>query len=82
MPRRLSWPALVLCAALTFVPAGPAWACPNCKEAISAQPEEVARMASGYNWSILLMLGMPLCLICTGAFLVRRAVVNGTMPEF
>ncbi len=66
-------------AALAFSSA--ALACPNCKEAVSAQPEEVAKVAQGYNLSILLMLSMPAILIGTGALLVRRAVKLGTMPE-
>ena len=56
-------------------------ACPNCKEAVSAQPAEVANMAQGYNWSIMLMLGVPLSLAGTGAFMVRRAVKLGMFPE-
>ena len=66
---------------LSLLPAGPALACPNCKEAVSAQPADVAKMASGYNWSILLLLGMPVTLLGTGAFMVRRAVKLGTLPE-
>ena len=61
--------------------AGPASACPNCKEAVTAQPAEVANMAQGYNWSIMLMLGVPLSLAGTGAFMVRRAVKLGMFPE-
>jgi hypothetical protein len=38
-------------------------------------------MARGYNLSILLLLGMPVTLLGTGAFLVSRAVKLGTMPE-
>ena len=60
---------------------GPRPACPNCKEAVSAQPAEVANMAQGYNWSIMLMLGVPLSLAGTGAFMVRRAVKRGIFPE-
>jgi hypothetical protein len=56
-------------------------ACPNCREAVSAQPAEVANMAQGYNWSIMLMLGVPLSLAGTGAFMVRRAVKLGMFPE-
>jgi hypothetical protein len=66
---------------LGLVLAGPVRACPNCKEAVSAQPADVARMAEGFNWSVLLMLGMPVTLLGTGAFMVRRAVRLGTMPE-
>ena len=50
-----------------------AWACPNCKEAVSLQSEEVSNLASGYNWSVLFMLVVPFSMIGTGAFLVQRA---------
>lgn len=58
-----------------------AWACPNCKEAVAAQPSEMENMARGYNYSVLLMLGMPFTLLGTGAFAVARAVKRGTIPE-
>jgi len=73
-------PAAVLSFSLLF--AGEASACPNCKEAVSAQPADVANMARGYNLSIMLMLGMPVTLLGTGAFMVRRAVKLGQLPEF
>jgi hypothetical protein len=72
---------LVLAAVFLFAMANQASACPNCKEAVSAQPAEVANMAQGYNWSIMLMLGVPLTLAGTGAFMVRRAVKLGMFPE-
>jgi hypothetical protein len=56
-------------------------ACPNCKEAVAAQPSEVASMKNGYNWSVLFMLAMPFTLLGTGAFMVARAVKRGTLPE-
>src|SRR5437763_977959 len=56
-------------------------ACPNCKEAVAAQPSEVARMKNGYNWSVLFMVAMPFTLFGTGAFMVARAVKRGTLPE-
>jgi hypothetical protein len=77
-----SWRHLLASAALALVLSTDSSACPNCKEAVSAQPAEVAGMARGYNLSILLLLGMPVTLLGTGAFLVRRAVKLGTMPEF
>src|SRR5262249_42876942 len=49
--------------ALLLMPAGPATACPNCKEAVAAQPSEVAGMARGYNWSVLFMLAVPFTLL-------------------
>jgi hypothetical protein len=71
----------MLAASLTLMAASTAAACPNCKEAVSAQPAEVASMARGYNWSVLLMLGVPATLLGTGAFAVHRAVKNGFLPE-
>jgi hypothetical protein len=59
----------------------PAAACPNCKEAVSAQPADVARMADGYNWSIVFMIAVPFSLLGTGAFMVRRAAQQGLLPE-
>jgi hypothetical protein len=72
---------LIFSAVFLLMMAGGASACPNCKEAVSAQPAEVANMAQGYNWSIMLMLGVPLSLAGTGAFMVRRAVKLGMFPE-
>ncbi len=73
--------SLIAAVMLSLLLAGPVLACPNCKEAVSAQPADVARMAGGYNWSILLFLGMPVTLLGTGAFMVRRAVKLGILPE-
>jgi hypothetical protein len=63
----------------TLAPA--ARACPNCKEAVAAQPSEVAGMARGYNWSVLLMLAVPATLLGTGTLMVVRAARQGTLPE-
>jgi hypothetical protein len=60
---------------------GAASACPNCKEAIAAQPSDGARLKEGYFYSILFMVGMPFTLLGTGAFLVARAVKKGALPE-
>jgi hypothetical protein len=79
-PWKLLFAACVASFSL-FLP-GEASACPNCKEAVSAQPADVANMARGYNWSVLLMLGVPATMLGTGAFVVRRAVKLGTLPEF
>ena len=56
-------------------------ACPNCKEAVAAQPSEVAGMQAGYNWSVLFMIAMPFTLLGTGSFMVARAVKRGAIPE-
>jgi len=61
--------------------AGDASACPNCKEAVAAQPSDLARMKNGYNWSVLFMMSMPFTLLGTGAIMVARAVKRGTLPE-
>lgn len=74
-------PALLICLVLVTGLGAPAHACPNCKEAVASQPEEVANMASGYNWSILLMIGVPFTLFGTGAFVVRRAARLGMIPD-
>jgi hypothetical protein len=59
----------------------PVSACPNCKEAVAAQPSEMQNMARGYNYSVLLMLGMPFTLLGTGAYAVARAAKRGLLPE-
>ena len=56
-------------------------ACPNCKEAVSLDAGEVSNVASGYNWSVVFMLTIPFSMLGTGAFMVRRAVRLGTLPE-
>lgn len=58
-----------------------ATACPNCKEAVSAQPSEAAGMARGYNWSVLVMLAVPFTLLGTGSMMVVRAARRGGIPE-
>jgi hypothetical protein len=72
---------LTLTLALGLGVAGPASACPNCKEAVSAQPSEAAGMAEGYNWSVLLMLAVPFTMLGTGSLMVVRAARRGTLPE-
>jgi len=68
---------------LTAMLATAAPACPNCKEAVAAQPGgEGQRLADGYAKSIYLMIGMPMLLLGTGAFVVARAVKRGSLPEF
>ena len=78
--RRL---ALLLGLVLTFaVLAGECRACPNCKEAVAAQPSEVEGMARGYNSSVLFMLAVPFSLFSVGSLAVVRAVRRGVLPEF
>jgi hypothetical protein len=56
-------------------------ACPNCKEAVTLQSDEAAGLAGGYNWSVMFMLVVPFSMLGTGAFVVRRAVKRGALPE-
>jgi hypothetical protein len=78
--RRWAWISTAV-VSLALAGGGEALACPNCKEAVAAQPADVARMAEGYNWSIMLMLGVPFGMVGAGAFFVRRAVRLGILPE-
>src|SRR5206468_2269011 len=80
--RRSTISQAIFTAVLVFGSAWPAVACPNCKEAVAAQPSELAPMSNGYNYSVLFMLGMPFTLLGMGAFMVTRAVKRGTLPEF
>jgi hypothetical protein len=56
-------------------------ACPNCKEAVSLDAGETTNLSNGFNWSVVLMLTVPFSMLGTGAFMVRRAVRLGTLPE-
>lgn len=79
IPRR-GW---VLCfvALLAFAGEARVHACPNCKEAVAAQPADVARMANGYNWSVMFMIAVPFTMLGAGAFALHRAVKLGILPE-
>jgi hypothetical protein len=73
---------VLVCLALSaFASAGRVDACPNCKEAVSAQPADMARMANGYNWSVMFMIAVPFTMFGAGAFAVHRAVKSGVLPE-
>jgi hypothetical protein len=58
-----------------------AWACPNCKEAVSLQNGEATNLSNGYNWSVMFMLVVPFSMMGTGAFVIHRAVKRGSLPE-
>ena len=75
--RRTLWLTALILLALSV----PASACPNCKEAVAAQPSDVASTARGYNWSVMFMVSMPFTLLGTGAFAVARAARRGAFPE-
>jgi len=52
-----------------------AWACPMCKETLSAQgdPALSSRLAEGYNRSILLLMSAPYLLFAGVTYLIVRA---------
>ncbi len=64
-----------------FVGEQGAWACPNCKEAVSLQSGDAASQSDGYNWSVMFMLIVPFSMMGTGAFAIHRAVKRGSLPE-
>lgn len=71
---------LVLLALAAFAPTPRANACPDCKGALAEQ-DGGQKLADGYSWSILVMIGMPMALLGTGSFLVYRAAKDGLIPE-
>ncbi len=79
--RRIQWLVPVVAFGVLLGAGGFASACPNCKEAVAAQPADMAATARGYSWSIMLMMSMPFTLLGTGAFMVARAVKRGAIPE-
>ncbi len=79
---RMVLSGMTLATLLLVADLNPAAACPNCKEAVSLAPGEQANVASGYNWSVVFMLVVPFSMMSTGAFMVRRSVKNGSLPEF
>jgi hypothetical protein len=70
-----------LCLVLTLWISSEALGCPNCKEAVASQDGDAMRLANGYSWSILLMIGMPFTLLGTGMLMVVRAVKRGSLPQ-
>lgn len=75
---------LAACLSMLLVAAmsAPVRACPACKEAVASQPpDEANRLKTGYFYSIIMMVSMPLALAGIGVFAVARAVKRGTMPE-
>lgn len=78
MPRLRVYLPLVVCFFLVAA-SQEAFSCPNCKEAISAQGDAEA-LKTGYSWSILIMLGMPMTMVSAGVFLFVRAAKKGLLP--
>ena len=72
---------LLLTSLVVLAISGHVSACPNCKEAVAAQPGDAAAMKNGYNYSVLFMMGMPFTLLGIGSLMVVRAVKRGELPE-
>lgn len=55
-----------------------AFACPMCKYGLVSvlNPDYVSRLAKGYYWSILLLLGVPITLIAGVATLIVKSKRN------
>ena len=69
-------------AVLLLAAAGPARACPGCKEALANERGMAAAGArDGYSWTVLGMIVMPFGLLATGGFAVVRAARRGALPE-
>ncbi len=79
--RMIKRTCLVATLLLMLAQAGPATACPGCKEALASQTGEAAKLKDGYYHSILMMMAMPFALLGTGTFFVVRAVKRGALPE-
>lgn len=78
--KRITTRAILAVTLLTA--SAPALACPNCKEAVANQsPEESARLARGFSYSVVLMVSMPFLILGTGIVGVIRAVKRGALPE-
>jgi hypothetical protein len=76
-----------LLAALSFAQA--AQACPNCKDGIAHYDATNGRagastngLSAGFNYSVLLMLGVPIGILGFGSLKVRKLVREGRLPEF
>ncbi len=81
--RLISRPlGLVTLAAALALAAPSARACPNCKEAVSNDPEQSQGLKDGYSYSILFMVAMPFLLLGTGTGMAVRAARRGQLPQF
>jgi hypothetical protein len=89
MQRRSRLGLLALSLIVALVIAGPATACPMCKDALArsrdvpADPTQVdaSRLGEGISYSILFMMAMPFVVAGAGGLAVVRAVRRGQLPE-
>ena len=78
---RIGFLTIVVALAVMLQGGSGAWACPNCKEAVSLQSDEAAGLSNGYNWSVMFMIAVPFSMVGTGAFAIHRAAKRGALPE-
>jgi hypothetical protein len=63
-------------------------ACPNCKDGVAHYDATYGRagysangLQMGFNYSVLLMLGVPLGMVGTGGYYLRKLAREGRLPE-
>lgn len=66
-----------------------AMACPNCKDGVAHYDATYGRagysansLSKGFNYSVVLMLTVPLGLIGSGGLYIRKLAKEGRLPEF
>lgn len=79
--------AFALLTALTFAQA--ARACPNCKDGIAHYDATNGRagastngLSAGFNYSVMLMLAVPIGILGFGSMKIRKLAREGRLPEF
>lgn len=65
---------LLVAALFSFLPSVDAGLCALCKKALEESGN--AGLIHGFYWSILLIGGVPLVLMATGVYIIRRAEKN------
>lgn len=66
-----------------------AQACPNCKDGVAHYDAAYGRagtsangLQKGFNYSVILMLTVPLGMIGSGGLYIRKLAKDGRLPEF
>lgn len=64
-------------------------ACPNCKDGVAHYDAANGRagastngLTAGFNYSVMLMLGVPIGILGIGGLKIRKLVKEGRLPEF
>ncbi|MFM7590446.1 MAG: hypothetical protein ACKO85_01510 [Isosphaeraceae bacterium] len=79
---------IMLCLVI-FLSGQSLFACPNCKDGIAHYDATYGRagysangLQKGFNYSVILMLGVPLSMVGTGGYFLRKLAREGRLPEF